>query len=429
MTGRPSAPKSSPRLTPGLAVAVLLALAACATPTDPQEPPSEITSLPRDLSPAETTAVAASADFGVELLARVSQASPDSNLFLSPLSAHMALGMALNGADGETFEAMRTALAMEGLSLAEANEGYASLVELLQGLDPRVEFRIGNSLWLQDGFPFLDDYRQRVVESFGAEAESVDFSDPATLDRINGWVDEATEGNIEKLLDQLRPEEIAFLVNAVYFLGDWREQFDPAATEEAPFHLEDGTTAPVPLMQRTGDYRFGRGEGFTAAELPYGGDAFVMTVVLPDEDVGIDAFAAGLDAARWQEIVAAVEGAEREIRLALPKFELEYGRELTETLGAMGMGAAFDAGEADFGRMVDLEAIAPENVYLSRVQQKAFVRVDEEGTEAAAATGVGVGVTSAPPALRLDRPFLFAIRERHSGAVLFIGKLERPPAD
>lgn len=429
MTGRPSTPKPPPRLTSALSVAVLLALAACSTPTDPQEPPSEITSLPRDLSPAESTAVAASADFGVELLARVSRASPDSNLFLSPLSAHMALGMALNGADGETFEAMRTALAMEGLSLAEANEGYASLVGLLQGLDPRVEFRIGNSLWLQDGFPFLDDYRQRVVESFDAEAESVDFSDPATLERINGWVDEATEGNIEKLLDQLRPEEIAFLVNAVYFLGDWREQFDPAATEEAPFHLEDGTTAPVPLMQRTGEYRFGRGEGFTAAELPHGGDAFVMTVVLPDEDVGIDAFAAGLDAARWQEIVDAVEGAEREIRLALPKFELEYGRELTETLEAMGMGAAFDASQADFGRMVDLEAIAPENVYLSRVQQKAFVRVDEEGTEAAAATGVGVGVTSAPPALRLDRPFLLAIRERHSGAVLFIGKFERPPAE
>lgn len=408
-------------------MATLLVLTACSTPTDPQEPPSEITSLPRDLSPAETTTVAASADFGVELLARVSQASPDSNLFLSPLSAHMALGMALNGADGETFEAMRTALAMENLSLAEANEAYASLIELLRDLDPRVEFRIGNSMWLQDGFPFLDDYRERVVQAFDAEAEAVDFSDPATLDRINGWVDEATEGNIEKLLDQLRPEEIAFLVNAVYFLGDWREQFDPSATVEAPFHLEDGTTAPVPLMQRTGDYRFGQGEDFTAADLPYGGDAFVMTVVLPDEDVGIDAFTAGLDAARWQEIIAAVDGAEREIRLALPRFELEYGRELTETLEAMGMGVAFDASQADFGRMVDLEAIAPENVYLSRVEQKTFVRVDEEGTEAAAATGVGVGVTSAPPALRLDRPFLFALRERHSGAVLFIGKLERPP--
>lgn len=429
MSRRSSSPKPSRFLSVALSMATLLVLAACSTPTDPQEPPSEITSLQRDLSAAETTAVTASADFGVELLARVSQASPDSNLFLSPLSAHMALGMALNGADGETFEAMRAALAMEDLSLAEANEAYASLVELLRDLDPRVEFRIGNSMWLQDGFPFLDDYRERVVQAFDAEAEAVDFSDPATLDRINGWVDEATEGNIEKLLDQLRPEEIAFLVNAVYFLGDWREQFDPEATEEAPFHLEDGTTAPVPLMQRTGDYRYGQGEDFTAADLPYGGDAFVMTVVLPDEDVGIDAFTAGLDPARWQEIVAAVEGTEREIRLALPRFELEYGRELTETLEAMGMGVAFDDFQADFGRMVDLEAIAPQNVYLSRVEQKTFVRVDEEGTEAAAATGVGVGVTSAPPALRLDRPFLFAIRERHSGAVLFIGKLERPPTD
>lgn len=408
---------------------LLAGLAGCGTSTGPEGPPSEITSLPRQLSPAEQTAVSASADFGVELLARVSRASPDSNLFLSPLSAHMALGMALNGADGETYEAMRGALALDQLSISEANEAYGSLIDLLRELDPRVAFRIGNSLWLQDGFPFLQSYRDRVAGAFDAEVAEVDFSDPPTLERINRWVSEATEGKIERLLDQLRPEEIAFLVNAVYFLGDWREKFDPDATREEPFRLEDGTTTPVPLMHRTGDYRYGAGDGFRAAELPYGGDAFVMTVVLPDEAVGIDAFAAGLDAERWEEIVAAVDGSEQEISLAMPKFELAYGRELTETLRAMGMGVAFDGDEADFGRMVDLEAIAPKNVYLTRVEQKTFVRVDEEGTEAAAATGVGVGVTSAPPSMILDRPFLFAIRERHSGALLFLGKYERPPED
>lgn len=423
-------PGRSPAAIAVVLIATLFGSSGCDLFTGPDEegPPSTIETLPRALTPEEERAIQASADFGVALLSRVSEAAPDSNLFLSPLSAHMSLGMALNGADGATFDAMRQALSLEGASLESANDGYRELIGLLRDVDPAVEFRIGNSVWLQRDFPFLASYEERVREAFDARVDTVDFTEEAeTLEAINGWVSEATAGRIDTLLEQLRTDEIGFLVNAVYFLGDWRNQFDPAETETEPFHLDDGTTEPVQLMYREGDYRYGSGSDFRAAELPYGGGAFVMTLVLPDESVGLDDFVAGLDHEEWQEILDAVDGSEREIRVHLPKFELEYGRNLRSALRDMGMGIAFDAEQADFGRMVDLEAIAPQNVYLTRVEQKTFVRVDEEGTEAAAATGTGVGATSLPPTLRLDRPFLFAIRERLSGAVLFIGKFERPP--
>lgn len=411
-------------------VGIILAGAACELFTGPDKegPPPRITSLPRALTPAEQQAIDASAEFGVELLSEVSQAAPDSNVFLSPLSAHMSLGMALNGAEEETFDAMRQTLALGDASLEEANAGYAELIGLLRGVDPQVEFRIANSVWLQERFPFLPSYQDRVSGVFGARVEAVDFDDEAaTLEAINGWVAGATNGKIEKLLDRLRRDEIGFLVNAIYFLGDWREQFDPTETERQPFHLDDGTTETVELMHREGDYRYGRRADFQAAELPYGGDAFVMTVVLPRGEVGLDEFVAGLDGAKWREILETVDGAPQEIELYMPKFELEYGRNFKNELEDLGMGIAFEAGRANFSRMVDPAQVRPGDVYLTRVEQKTFVRVDEKGTEAAAATGTGVGAVSGIPRVHLDRPFLFAIRERLSGAVLFLGKFERPP--
>jgi len=408
-------------------VLVLGGVAACSLGTEPG-PPEPITSLPRDLSPLEKDVVSATGTFGVGLLSRVSRADPDSDIFLSPLSAHVALGMALDGADGSTFDAMRGALALGDASPAQIDSAYASLIDLLEGLDPSIEFSLANSLWYDESYPFLPSYKSRVARWFRAEVEGTDFSDPATVDAINAWVKDATNGKIETLVDRLRRDEIAFLVNAVYFLGDWTERFDPAETSQQPFHLEDGTTEPVQLMHGEGEYRHGRGDDFTAIDLPYGGGAFVMTVVLPDRGVPIDSFAAGLDAEKWKEVLGAVDGGESEVSVYLPRFRMAWSRGLGDVLSDMGMGIAFDPAAADFGRMADLDAIAG-NVYLTRVVQKAFVRVDEEGTEAAAATGVGVGVTSLPAAIRVDRPFVFAIRERLSGAMLFLGKFERPPTE
>lgn len=408
-------------------------LAGCELSTGP-EAPEEITELPRSLTTAEQEVLAASNEFGFELLGRISAADPESNLFVSPLSAHMALGMALSGADDETFDAMRETLAFAETKPDSIDASYRSLIGLLRGLDPAVEFLIGNSMWYKEGFPFLPSYMGRMEESYDARVEGLDFGDQAAaLEAINGWVDESTNGKIEKILKRIRPDEIAFLVNAIYFEGDWTHRFDPEETREADFRLKDGSTAPVELMHREGELPFARTENWTAVEIPYGGKAFAMTVILPRGETGIDEFLSSLDGERWAEIVRALEGTGetrplREIDLLLPKFELEWDGKLKDVLSDMGMRVAFDREKADFGRMVDLAKIRPNNVFLTRVKQKSFVSVDEIGTEAAAATAVGVGADSAPPRVLVDRPFLFAIRERLSGTVLFLGKIVRPPA-
>jgi serpin B len=211
-----------------------------------------------------------------------------------------------------------------------------------------------------------------------------------------------------------------YLLNAIYFKGSWRAEFDPSRTEPAPFLGADGVSRTVPLMQRGGKYRFLENQEYAAIDLPYGNGAFVMTAVLPPRGGDIDDFVASLDAARWQEITSRLDGLqEGETGVSLPRFRVTYEKTLNDVLEALGMQLAF----TDFA---DFKALSSaDGVYISDVLQKTFVDVNEEGTEAAAVTKVTGGVTSAPPAFRADRPFVFAIRERFSGTILFIGKIAK----
>lgn len=411
---------------------MLVALAGCGDPIGPGpgEPPAEITELPRALSPVEETAIEQSNGFGLELLRRLhaGREADEANVFISPLSASMALGMAMNGADGETFTAMQGVLGLQDLTLEEANQAYADLIDLLLGLDPSVDFRLANSAWLKEGFPILPAYQARVEEAFDARVENVDFQDPATADRINVWAEEQTEGRITDFVepDALR-DLIALLLNAVYFKGSWTEQFDASETAPADFRRPDGSTVTVPMMHRaeSGRTLFSHGEDYVAADLPYGGQAFSMTVVLPTGDQTLAGVVEGMDEARWQQVLDGLTEGPNSV--SLPRFELTYDKLLNDVLEAMGMEIAFDPLQADFGRLV--EEAEPGDFFIEWVKQKSFVKVDEEGTEAAAVTGVGVGVTSAPPSFRVDRPFLFAIRERLSGTILFAGTVTDPTVD
>ncbi len=416
-----------------LALAALLPLAACDLPIGPGGGSDDpIESLPRSLTDAEERTIEASNRFGFRLLAELDSAAPGENHFISPLSASMALGMAMNGADGRTFEAMRSTLGFSDGDLAAVNESYAGLIELLQDLDPRVEFLLANSVWLQPEWPFLPGYVDRVGEAFGARVENVDFRDPSTADAINDWVSEGTDGEIEEfvtpgMLDQL----VALLANTVYFEGQWSDRFDESDTEPADFRLADGSTVTVPMMsQEMEGVARARGEGYRAADLPYGGEAFSMTVVLPAEGTSLDSLVAAMDADEWRALVDGL-GEGGEARVEMPRFELEYEARLDSALAEMGMGPAFSTDSADFSRMAETPpctADTPVCLYIDWVKQKSYVRVDEEGTEAAAATGVGAGLVSAPTPFRVDRPFLFAIRERLSGTVLFVGAVEDPTA-
>ncbi len=396
---------------------VLLAPAGCGESfTGPSDGVEEITELPRALTAAEVEVIAASNRFAFDLLAQANR--PGDNLFLSPLSASMALGMTMNGAAGETWNQMRDALEFGSLTEEEINASYKSLLELLVGLDPSVETAIGNSVWTRQGFPVHADFLDAVREAFGAEVAELDFANPSAPARINEWVSDATRGRIEDIVPEAIPSAvIMYLINAIYFKGSWTLQFDPSDTRAAPFHLDDGSTRTVPLMTLETDLPYQENDRFQAVDLPYGGRAFSMTLLLPQHGVTVDDLAASLDAAEWDDIAAGFR--DTDLWVSLPRFRMAYERTLNDDLHALGMVDAFSPA-ADFSRL------SPANVWISEVKQKSWVDVNEEGTEAAAATVVTV-VESAGLVFRADRPFLFFIRERLSGTILFAGKLATPP--
>ena len=409
---------------------LFLAHAASGDPTAPESPPTEITELPRSLTLAETEALRGGNDFGLKLLRRLyaERADERANVFISPLSVSMSLGMLMNGAGGGTFNAMGDALGLNGLMMAEANEAYKALTELLVDLDPSVEFRVANNSWLEEGFRIRRDYRSRLEEAFDARIENVRFEESDMAGVINGWVGESTDGRITDLVTS---EEfaglVALLVNTVYFKGEWTDPFDPVQTATVEFRRDDGSTVSVPLMGQALDVRVGGGEDygedFVVVDLPYGGGSFSMMVVVPTGDATLAELVEEMDVARWQEVVNALRGeARNEVRL--PRFDLTYEKVLNDVLKAIGMDVAFDASRADFGWMLG-DAGLRVRPHIGWVKLKSFIRVDEEGTETAAATGTAFA-TSANPVLQAGRPFLFAIRERLYGTILFVGTVTDP---
>jgi serpin B len=409
--------------TAALAAATLV-LAACTSSTEPGATPALLTKLPRSLSAAEQTVLGAANDFTFTLFRRLTSAQRGSNVFVSPLSASMALGMTMNGAAGATLDEMRQALAFRGASQQDINAGYEGLIGLLRGLDQGVDFRIANSIWYEQSFPFHQSFFDAVRGPFGAEVRGLDFTSPTAVSAINGWVSTQTNGKIPTIIEEIPEDARMYLINAIYFKGSWRHRFDPAQTQAAQFTAASGSKQPVMLMRSQHGMRYLETPELQAVDLAYGGDAFAMTVILPKPGTDVETLAASLDSERWAAWVEQFD--EREVDLYLPKLKLEYERFLNEDLQALGMRQAFDYGVADFTRM------SPRGMelFISVVKHKTYVDVHEEGTEAAAVTSVEIRVESAPviPTMRVDRPYLFAIRERLSGTILFIGKIVAMPS-
>lgn len=400
--------------------ALALLLAACSDPSGPADV-QPITQLPRSLSVAEQEVIARSNTFGLELLRSVVADDERSNVVLSPLSASMALGMTLNGARSGTFDAMRSTLGFQGLDQDEINASYRDLIELLTSLDPNVRFRIANAIFANEDITFRDAFFAAVRDAFDAEAASRDFSDPATLQEINAWVDEQTEGLIERILEDLDPDMAMLLLNAIYFEGAWTTQFDPEDTAPGDFERLDGSSVSVPMMRLTdAEIALGGGAGYQAAELPYGGGAFAMTLVVPTGDPRD--FVAGLTDARWSEITGSLGEPTDIDLLSMPKLKLAYDTFLNDALREMGMGVVF-TDQADFSGMTEEVALC-----VGFVRQKTFLEVDEVGTKAAAVTAVGIRPTSFN-GLVVDRPFVLAIRERLSGTILFMGLVGDPSVE
>ena len=369
--------------------------------------------------------VAANTQFSFDLFNEIREIEQDQNIFISPLSISIALAMTLNGASGETEQAMTNTLQLQGLGSESINTGYAGLRHALQTSDPKVTLTIANSLWARQDVPFKQDFLQRNTDFFGAQVSTLDFTDPKTLTTINQWVNTNTNGKITKILDEINQDMVLFLINAIYFKGTWQTEFDPARTRDDTFHLATGDEKQVPMMTRTGDYPYYENyeEKFQAISLPYGDGRMSMYVFLPYRESDLNTFLEGLNAENLENWVSQFR--EEEVFLSLPKFKLEYEKTLNNPLQSLGMGPAFAAGMADFSRMADLEALG-KNLYIGEVLHKAIVEVNEEGTEAAAVTSVGIRATSAPPAFMANRPFFFAIRDNETKTVLFMGTVVDP---
>lgn len=388
---------------------------------DPETAPEPVAS---DLE----TLVAGNTSFALALHDHLGEAA-GGNLFTSPYSISMALAMVYAGADGETAREMEDVL---GFDLGE--DTHAAMHALHGDLadrqdaaetdeDQAFQLDIANALWGQHDFPFDEDYLDLIATRYGAGFQDADFTaEPeAERERIDAWVAEVTDGEIEELFPEgsIHEDTRLVLANAIYFLASWQHPFDPDDTSPAPFEGFDGATAEVPFMHRQLRANYAELDRARALELPYVGNDVSMVLVLPDEGA-FEAVEADLDVDRLQGIFDALGDAEGEVYL--PRFEVEQSVSLVDALTALGMPSAF----TESAQLGGMHADGRDDLFIDEVIHDAVITVDEEGTEAAAATGVGMSIVSAPPGwgeLRFDRPFLFLIRDRPTDAVLFMGRV------
>lgn len=368
-------------------------------------------------------------EFGFALYRQLADTS-EANLFYSPLSVAEALGLVYAGASAETATELRDVFQFPSAAAALGQQLRAFEQRLTDqaGADPpRFEFTIANAAWVQSGFALRDEYRQTVAEAFAAQVADVDFqtSPEAATRTINQWVAKQTNDRIRELMTpaSIRPETRLVLTNAVYFLGSWERPFDQQLTRPGPFTAAAGAAVEVPLMRQTARFRYAEFDGGQALALPYKGDALELVAFLPTAGQPLGSLESQLSPARIEQWTRTMRP--QQVHVVLPKFTIKWRDELNQPLKALGVRAAFDPQAADLDRIA-----SDAELYVALVVHEAFVAVDEQGTEAAAATGVGVAITSIDPqrpkAFIADRPFLFLIRDRTTGAVLFVGRLVQP---
>jgi serine protease inhibitor len=366
--------------------------------------------------------VGANNQFGFDLFNQLQSTDKDKNIFFSPLSIATALEMTYNGAAGETKEAMARTLKLEGMKEIEVNQASANLMKSLKSADPKIELAIANSLWAKQGVKFKEEFLDINRQYFGAEIASLNFADPKAKTTINNWVSKNTKGKIPAIIDQINSDQALFLINAIYFKGLWEKKFDKALTKNEPFYLVSGAPKQAPMMSQSGTYLYYRGDKFQAVSLPYGKGSTSLYLFLPDKGSSLSQLMKEFPKCeQWIKSFRKTPG-----DVKIPRFKMEYEKSLNETIKALGMGVAFTREKADFSRMR-----SERDLFISEVKHKAIVDVNEEGTEAAAGTSVGISVTSAMPVQErfsfiADHPFLMAIRDEKTGAILFMGVVVEP---
>ena len=376
---------------------------------------------------SQTVSRVASANtkFGFKMLAELNRSRKAENVLFSPSSIAWCLTMALNGAGGKTKDEMMQALETKGFSLQDLNSAYAEWKNTSASIDPKVEIDIANSIWARRGNVIRPEFIETNKKFFGAEVSELDFNDPRALTTINSWVKDKTRSKIDRIVEEISPDSVLFLINAIYFNGKWTRAFDATKTKEEDFTIGNGTQKRLPMMHQRGTYQYLETPEFQSIRLPYGNERLSMYVFLPSKTAGLQSLHGMLTAANWEKWMTQYSESEGEI--VLPKFRIEYEATLNKMLIALGMRSAFDPQQADFSAMIRNSAKA----YISSVKHKAFAEVNEQGTEAAAVTSTEIRVTSAVIPRKtfqmiVNRPFFFVIRDSASGALLFMGSVVAP---
>jgi serpin B len=362
--------------------------------------------------------------FGLDLFSGINALEKEPNLMVSPASVSLALGMAYNGAESSTREAFETLLNYEGLSREEINAISRELILQLVTNSEGNLLEIANSIWYREGFPVKQGFLDLNSTYFSAEVDALDFSDPSAIATINDWVKKQTHDKIDKIIEELSPEAMMVLVNALYFNCTWEIEFDKELTESKVFYTDQGGEFDkVKMMVTENTFRYAQSEAFSAVELPYKNEKFSMYLFLPAYGTSVNDLIGTVNGEAWKSWMEEFQQ-NRSVQVSLPKFKFDYKRSIGNDLQSMGLEIAF-TDHADFSGISDID------LFISEVVHKTYIEVNEEGTEAAAVTGIvfettGVGNDPGPLVITFNRPFLFAISENTSKSIVFIGKVSEP---
>ncbi|TZF82072.1 serpin family protein [Pedobacter sp. BS3] len=400
-----------------VALAVCVVFVSCKKSKEPSPEGKDL-----ELTAAEKQNVKINNEFTFKLFADILKNEPgDKNLFTSPLSAGIVLGMTSNGSNGTTLNAMRSTLGFTDVAEPDMNSYYKKLSAGLPLVDPKVSLDIANSVWYRKGFEVLPEFKNTNATYYQAAIEALDFSSPSARETINSWVKEKTKNKIPSIIDSPIPGDVVmYLINAIYFKGQWKYQFDKSKTKKAPFYVDEDHPVQADFMTTDAVVKTSTIGNIRTVEIPYGNGKFSMVILQSSGNINLANFASDLSSSVWDEAV--MNAHETKTTVILPKFKFDYEKVLNPELAQLGMGIAFNDG-ADFARINPVIQLK-----ISVVKQKAFVEVNEEGTEAAAATSVEIVPTSMPsdPTITINRPFLFVIKENNTGLILFMGKVNNP---
>jgi serine protease inhibitor len=386
--------------------------------------PLPVDPVPIDLTSSQVAIINSENSFAVDLFKNVLESTSGSeNIIISPLSISSALSMVLNGANDGTRDSIIAALRLNGLTNENINNSYMDLTRAILSIDKRVSISDANSVWIENSYVVKKPFIDILSQFYDAESMPFNITDPNVPEQVNNWIDSKTNGLIKNMIDKLDPRTVMLLINAIYFKGKWASQFDKQNTLQESFYKSDGTSDVVPMMKQTAEFKIYSGEGFTLAEFPYGQGNFVMDVILPDDNNGINKIIPQIN--QNNLTVWLNQMTERKTVLSFPKFKYGFKKEFKDILSGMGMRIAF-TDYADFSNISDLPA------KLSFVLHQAFIETNEEGTEAAAATVVGIIATSAPLdpfILNINHSFLYLLRETTTNTIMFMGRVADPLAN